>query len=514
MSTGRHAPRRPERTQEMRPLLLDPRAGDVEDDASSTKSRSLLAIAGSLLAEISLPKLVVAWGVLILLPALLLGAAPLIAGGWISGLSGRLADIAGAWPILVLAPARRRGCDRRPAAVPARRSGASGRSIRSPCSRATRSAAEALRHVGERVLGSRPAEDAHARMRGASAVGGGIIACAVALVFVAVAWPHTRWHGTMADLATPLRLVAPALANAVVLLGAYLAGASLVWGLADAHDGPAAGPRGVRHRPGGPRRWRVAHLSDIHVVGERYGFRIESGRAGPRGNDRLAQASRPAGGDPRREPAGPRPRHRRHDRCRPPAEWAEFLDLLAAHPGLAALTLVLPGNHDLNIVDRANPARLDLPTSPNKRLRQMRTLAAMAAVQGPRVRRLDPGAGRARRDPVGGRGAAGEAIARFADRGGLAAARTGCRSCGRAASRWSLPPAAPDGLGVIVLNSNAETHFSFTNALGLVSAEQMRGRSTACSRPIRVRAGSWRCTTTWWSIRSRPRRSRSGSARR
>jgi predicted MPP superfamily phosphohydrolase len=35
------------------------------------------------------------------------------------------------------------------------------------------------------------------------------------------------------------------------------------------------------------RKWRIAHLSDIHVVGERYGFRIESGRSGPRGNDRL-----------------------------------------------------------------------------------------------------------------------------------------------------------------------------------------------------------------------------------
>jgi hypothetical protein len=37
-----------------------------------------------------------------------------------------------------------------------------------------------------------------------------------------------------------------------------------------------------------------------------------------------------------------------------------------------------------------------------------------------------------------------------------------------------LPPDTEDGLGIIVLNSNAETHFSFTNALGLVSAEQAR----------------------------------------
>jgi hypothetical protein len=37
-----------------------------------------------------------------------------------------------------------------------------------------------------------------------------------------------------------------------------------------------------------------------------------------------------------------------------------------------------------------------------------------------------------------------------------------------------LPPDTPDGLGVIVLNSNAETHFSFTNALGLVAAKQAK----------------------------------------
>ena len=48
--------------------LVDPRLGDVEDDASSTKRRSLLGIAGSLLAEISIPKLLTAWLFLIVLP--------------------------------------------------------------------------------------------------------------------------------------------------------------------------------------------------------------------------------------------------------------------------------------------------------------------------------------------------------------------------------------------------------------------------------------------------------------
>jgi hypothetical protein len=37
----------------MKPMV-DPRRGDAADDASSTKQRSLLSLAGTLLAEISL----------------------------------------------------------------------------------------------------------------------------------------------------------------------------------------------------------------------------------------------------------------------------------------------------------------------------------------------------------------------------------------------------------------------------------------------------------------------------
>ena len=43
------------------PPIVDPRLGDIEDDASSTKRRSMLSLAGSLLVEISLPKLILAW---------------------------------------------------------------------------------------------------------------------------------------------------------------------------------------------------------------------------------------------------------------------------------------------------------------------------------------------------------------------------------------------------------------------------------------------------------------------
>lgn len=70
----------------MRPLI-DPRDGDVEDDASSTKRRSPLSLAGNLLAEISLPKLALSWTMLFVFPSLL-GLTPPLAFAWVSLISG------------------------------------------------------------------------------------------------------------------------------------------------------------------------------------------------------------------------------------------------------------------------------------------------------------------------------------------------------------------------------------------------------------------------------------------
>ena len=82
--------------------LVDPRRGDVEDDASSTIQRSLLSIAGSLMAEISLPKLLFAWTLSIVLPAIALGLAPLLATAWLAKASGSIADLGGPGAVLVL----------------------------------------------------------------------------------------------------------------------------------------------------------------------------------------------------------------------------------------------------------------------------------------------------------------------------------------------------------------------------------------------------------------------------
>jgi hypothetical protein len=45
-----------------------------------------------------------------------------------------------------------------------------------------------------------------------------------------------------------------------------------------------------------------------------------------------------------------------------------------------------------------------------------------------------------------------------------------------------VPPDTADGLGFILIDSNADTHFSFTNALGMVSTDQVKGIEIAAAQ--------------------------------
>lgn len=451
--------------------LMDPRLGDVEDDASSTKRRSLLAIAGSLLTEISLPKLIASWVLLILLPALLLGLAPLVVTAWLRKLSQSLAaSYSGVWPFIVLAIVIAIGWfgGRRLFRIAEQGFWSLNSIAVQPGYALCR---EGLRHVSELLLDRWLDEDRRAMLRAACAAAAGVVLCVLALLVMWLVWPWTRWQGELSDLIEPLRFVVPMLANAVVLLCAYCAAMALVWGIADAtmdqprdfHD--FADPSQLK------TSWRVAHLSDVHIVGERYGFRIESGRSGPCGNDRLARLFDELAAIHDRQPLN-------HilitgditDAGRA-TEWAEFFGALSRHPSLAARTAIIPGNHDINIVDRANPARLDLPTSPGRRLREMRNLSAIAALQASRFRVFDFGKRQLGESLNQALAPHRADIARFADTGTI-------WLMSKLAKVWAesfplvLPPDTDDGLGVILLNSTAQTHFSFTNALGLISTEQ------------------------------------------
>ena len=192
-----------------------------------------------------------------------------------------------------------------------------------------------------------------ARPRAATAVVAGLIVSALALYVVTLVWPRSHWTAKVSDFTAPYHLAGTALANSVVIVAGYFAAVSLVWGIADA---TMAQPRDLARFyscPPEDRTWRIAHLSDIHVVGERYGFRIESGRSGPRGNERLRQAMTHLEALREKEQLDLILITGDMTDAGSSAEWAELLDLFALHPRLAERMHVLPGNHDLNIVDRA-----------------------------------------------------------------------------------------------------------------------------------------------------------------
>ena len=345
---------------------------------------------------------------------------------------------------------------------------------------------EGLRFLVEKLLPSWATSAQYATLRAAAAAAAGIAICGLALVALAFAWPSSRWLGTIADLSSPHHLAPVVLANSVVLVAAYVAAASLVWGIADASIAQPQTVDKFQSPPIQDRTWRIAHLSDVHVVGERYGFRIECGRSGPRGNEHLKQALAQLASIHAADPLDVILITGDMTDAGRSAEWAEFLDALAPFPQLVERLLVLPGNHDLNVADRSNPARLELPTSPNRRLRQLRVLSAMCALQGQRVRLVDHA-----------KGVLGDYLAdaiephlakmaTFADAGRLLGSKP-------LADLWSrafpmiVPPDGDSGLGIILLNSNADTQFSFTNALGTISAEQVRGIEIATSQYPRAR---------------------------
>ncbi|MFD1331610.1 metallophosphoesterase family protein [Methylopila musalis] len=456
------------------PFLNDPRRGDIEDDASSTKLWSLASLAGWVLVEISIPKLLLASVLLFGLPCLLLGAAPLLVTAWLSSASSSVTQLVTGLvaPVAVLAGLIGLALfGLRPAFRLAERSFWSLNALTVQPSFVL--CREAMRHFLAHRLSLYLRRDG-ARVGRFTALAAASLMSLAAAVAAWLAWPHSRWIGSWREIAEPLSLLGAAFANSVVLFGGYVAVVALVWGWADSAMGqPVTLSRRDPEPQGGARPLRVAHLSDLHTVGERFGFRIESGRKGPQGNERLVRTLAALQRADEQDPLDLILVTGDMTDAGRAAEWSEFLEALERHPELRDRMLFLPGNHDVNVVDRANPARLDLPFSPGKKLRQLRALGLLAGLQGDRVR-------------VGVPPEKGEAPTLNAWLAPHAAAMTTFLRTGRgkrardiralwdeAFPMWT-PPATPDGLGVILLNSNADTHFSFTNALGLMPAEQER----------------------------------------
>ena len=297
---------------------------------------------------------------------------------------------------------------------------------------------------------------------------GGGVALAFAVPFSTVAGVETPRLGSLPALTSA------ALGNALVVLGLSTAIDSVYWfsremsSATPVLNSAPSQPLPVEHA------LRIAHLSDLHLVGERYGYRMESGTNGPCGNDRVIrafcqldaiQATRALDriivtGD--MTDAGTR------------GEWLEFLGLVHSRPELRRRLLFLPGNHDVNIVDRTNPGRLDLPWSMAGALRKLRVILAMDAVQGESVHLVDRASG-----------AVGCTLKEYLRAGNRSTLLRDLAERGTWRGRWEttkvwnaifplVMPPSEEGCGVILLDSNARRHFSLTNAIGFINQEQCR----------------------------------------
>ncbi len=273
-----------------------------------------------------------------------------------------------------------------------------------------------------------------------------------------------------------LRAVAwAALANAAVILGLSTAIESSYWLWRELKLGGPALDWESKVKKNESSTIRVAHLSDLHLVGERYGYRMETGTHGPRGNRSVRHALRRLEVLHQMTPldrilltgdvtdAGTR------------AEWAEFVDLLRNHPELRTRLSFVPGNHDVNIVDRANPGHLDLPWSPGLALRKLRVVLALDAIQGNRAHVVDHASGTLGpllRDYLreNSRAELLRALAQSATARGRRAMATLWNEI------FPLVEPGPEGCdyGVILLDSNARSHFSLTNAIGVVDPPQLK----------------------------------------
>src|SRR5438309_9600195 len=173
-------------------MLIDPRHGDVEDDAASPGQRSLLAIAGSLLVEISLPKLLFAWTVSLLLPAVLLGLTPLVATAWLATVSEHflaLTEIGAAMALIVVAALGWIGW--RPLLRVAEVNFWSLNALAVQPGYAF--CREALHHLAERMFAPHFTPAGRARLRAASSAGAGIIVSGCAVLIAILVWPGSRW---------------------------------------------------------------------------------------------------------------------------------------------------------------------------------------------------------------------------------------------------------------------------------------------------------------------------------
>jgi 3',5'-cyclic AMP phosphodiesterase CpdA len=455
--------------------IWDLRRGDDDDNRTSPHGRGLRSIVLSTLLEFNPLKASIGFLALILGPALLVGIAPSIVVTY-GRLTFHKATLAGSYPIVALVSL----------AVLVGAALWIGRPLLAlavdyfwhlhytlvvPILVALR---ELLRAGAERFPGRAITSEQLNRRRRLGTVLAALLLAAGGLALALTVEVSIGLQLVDVERVQPWAVARAALGNAAVILGLSTVVESLYWLWRELTiNGPALDwvPNPSKAESSVAR---VAHLSDLHLVGERYGYRMEAGTHGPRGNRCIRNALRKLAAINALTPldrvlltgditdAGTR------------AEWAEFIDLLRSYPELRARLSFVPGNHDMNIVDRTNPGTLDLPWSTGQSLRKLRVVLALDTVQGDRTHVVNHASG-----------ALGPSLKDYLREDGRAELLRALAQRGTLRGRWEMakiwdamfplvePAPDDDGYGLILLNSNAPSHFLLTNAIGIVNRSQL-----------------------------------------
>lgn len=455
--------------------LLDLKHGDADDDRLSPGGKGLRAIVLSTLFEFNFLQGIVAFFLLIALPALLIGLVPSIArtyGAVLTDAVFRLRDeLIPAATVIALCGLAAYWWGSSLAKAALHNIWQLHYTLVFPIFVLVR---ELIKLIGESFLPWDPSPEALQRRRRLGTILAGALFAGIALI---IAIALLRKYGIVSVLLTsaPVRKIAEAaLIDGSIILALSTVATSVFWTARELSVTTSVTDLKLIPSPNAKTTVRIAHLSDPHIVGGENEFRMEPGTRGPRGNARLGNALNQLDkldasgrfdwvfmtGDI--TDAGTR------------AEWIEFLDHVALHPQIADRLLIIPGNHDVNIGDRSSAAKLELPWSVSMALRKLRFLIAVDSIQGTRVHTFNHATGKlgpTLHDFLRCDGRQ-EQLSQLATAGSIAAAW-------RVSQIWRdvfpmVVPPAGDRPGIVLMNSSTDSHMALMNAIGVVDPQQIR----------------------------------------
>ena len=235
----------------------------------------------------------------------MLGLGPIVASDWVRALSGSVAAPAiGFWSILVLAAVLAIGYLGWRALFRLVEGSfwALNSVVVQPGYATVR---EVLRQIAERSFVKSASGDQYARLRAASALAAGLLICGLALLVLYLVWPSAELR-QLPEIGAG-GAIGVALANSVVLIAAYLAGAALIWGLAAL---PGLTPRLAAFDAAGQCpavAGGICRMSTSSASATAFASRAGDGL---RGNERLRRVLNELK-HPRQDPRLIRPDHRR-----------------------------------------------------------------------------------------------------------------------------------------------------------------------------------------------------------